>query len=183
LELCSDVSTANFLAALRRFISRRGKYKFICSDNGTNFKGANNEIRKLYELLNKSSNFSPIKNELSNEGIEWRFISPSAAHQGGIWESGIKMVKYHLKRVMGNSLYTYEELNTLLMQIEGVVNSRPLHPLSSEPDELTCLTPAHFLINDSLASVPEANLAETPINRLSLWNQIQKMRQLFWNSV
>jgi hypothetical protein len=66
------------------------------------------------------------------------------------------------------------------VQIEGVVNSRPLHPLSSEPDELTCLTPAHFLINDSLASVPEADLAETSINRLSLWNQIQKMRQLFW---
>jgi hypothetical protein len=180
LELCSDISTANFLAALRRFISGRGKCKFICSDNGTNFKGANNEMRKLYELLNKSSNFSPIKNELSNEGIEWRFISPSAAHQGGIWESGIKMVKYHVKRVMGSSLYTYEELNTLLVQIEGVVNSRPLHPFSSEPDELTCLTPAHFLINDSLASVPEADLAETPINRLSLWNQIQKMRQLFW---
>jgi hypothetical protein len=70
----------------------------VITDNGTNFKGANNEMRKLYELLNKSSNFSPIKNELSNEGIEWRFISPSAAHQGGIWESGINMVKYHLKR-------------------------------------------------------------------------------------
>jgi hypothetical protein len=85
LESCSDISTANFLAAFRRFISRRSKCKFICSDNGTNFKGANNEMRKLYELLNKDSHFSPIKNELSNEGIEWRFISCSSGWYLGEW--------------------------------------------------------------------------------------------------
>lgn len=180
LELCSDMTTPTFLAALRRFVARRGKCKYIFSDNGSNFKGAKNELRELHSLLNGRESALEIENELSKESIEWKFITPLAPHHGGLWESGIKMVKFHIKRIMGNSLYTYEELNTLIVQIEAIINSRPLHPLSNEPDDLTCLTPSHFLINTNIMSIPEEDFSLKQTNRLSLWNQITKLRQLFW---
>lgn len=96
LELCSELSTEAFLAALRRFMSRRGRIASIYSDNATNFHGAN---RKLLENMRSAS---------SEEAIEWHFSPPSAPHFGGIYEAGIKSVKSHLKRVVGNQILTYE---------------------------------------------------------------------------
>ncbi|KMQ89534.1 hypothetical protein RF55_10830 [Lasius niger] len=82
---------------------------------------------------------------LLEEGIEWSFLPPYSPHLGGLWEAGVKSCKYHLKRVMCNALYTYEELATLLIQIEACLNSRPLSPSSSDPSDLQPLTPGHFL--------------------------------------
>jgi len=81
---------------------------------------------------------------------------------------------------MGNNMLTYEELNTLLVQIEGCMNSRPLCPLSTDPMELAVLTPGHFLIGEALSSIPEPGLAHIPVNRLSRWQLSQKFLQQFW---
>lgn len=66
-------------------------------------------------------------------------------------------MKYHLKRIVGDSKLTYEEMATVLTQIEAFLNSRPLCPLTENPDDLDVLTPGHFLIGESLLAVPEAN--------------------------
>jgi len=144
IELVSNLTSEAFIAALRRFSSRRGKPANIYSDNGTNFVGANRELKELAQVL--SSKTSPMQ-EMANEiGISWHFIPAHSPYFGGLWEAGIKSLKYHLKRIAGNVILTFEELYTLLTQIEALLNSRPLTPMSSDPNDLTPLTPAHFLI-------------------------------------
>ena len=99
---------------------------------------------------------------------------------GGLWEAGVKSVKYHLRRVTNDRLLTFEELNTLLCQIESCLNSRPLCPLSSDPSDFNALTPAHFLIGEPLQCVQEENLLAQGGNHLSRWQAIERMKQHFW---
>ena len=82
-------------------------------------------------------------------------IPPRAPHFGGLWETGVKAVKLHLKKIIGNKLLSHEEFLTLVVQIEAVLNSRPLLPMSSEPNDLESLTPGHFLIGTSPNSLPD----------------------------
>lgn len=111
LEAVSDHTTESFLAALKRFISRRGMSQTIYSDNATNFVGAKNELKRLRELIIK--NADNFVRSLSNEGneIEWKFIPPKSPHFGGLWESNVKLVKSHMTRVIGNNIFTFEELS------------------------------------------------------------------------
>lgn len=73
IEVVSDMTTEAFLAALRRFISRRGLCSVISSDNGTNFQGANNELKELYELLKSGKLQQEITNYVAEKGITWQF--------------------------------------------------------------------------------------------------------------
>lgn len=80
---------------------------------------------------------------------------------------------------MGNALFTFEELTTALSQIEACLNSRPLSAMSTDPMDLQPLTP-HFLIGESLTSIPDINVTEIPISRLNRWQMIQQSLQDFW---
>ncbi|CAK9799145.1 hypothetical protein ANTPLA_LOCUS1910 [Anthophora plagiata] len=180
LELVSDLTTEAFLAALKRFISRRGRPKHIYTDNGTNFIGAKNELAQLFELMRSKEHDNQVTRYLAEREIAWHLSPPNSPHFGGLWEAGVKSFKHHFIRTVGDTLLTYEQLNTYVIEIEGILNSRPLSPLSSDPNDLQVLTPGHFLIGESLTSLPETNLAELPSNRLSLWQHTQKIKQHFW---
>ncbi|GFS64955.1 integrase catalytic domain-containing protein [Trichonephila clavipes] len=164
LEIVSDLTTEVFLAALKRFVVRRGRPIEIHSDNDRNFVGANNELRKILKALFKGK-MEEIMDFLSKEQIKWNFNPPSAPHFGGLWEAGAKSLKYHLKRVIGNSILRHEEFLNLVAQIEVVLNSRPICPLSNDPNNIETLTPAHFLVGSSLVAVPDHT--EISMNRLS----------------
>ncbi|GFS75768.1 integrase catalytic domain-containing protein [Trichonephila clavipes] len=179
LEIVSDLTTEAFLAALKRFVARRGRPIEIHSDNGRNFVGANNELRKILKALFKGK-MEEIMDFLSKEQIKWNFNPPSAPHFGGLWEAGVKSLKYHLKRVIGNSILNHEEFLTLVVQIEAVLNSRPICPLSNDPNDVETLTPAHFLVGSSLVAIPDPDYTEIPMNRLSRWQLVQRMNQHFW---
>ncbi|XP_078051680.1 uncharacterized protein LOC144477814 [Augochlora pura] len=180
MELVSDMTTEGFLAALRRFIARRGKCQAIHSDNGTNFVGASRELDELYELLNSQEHQKKVDAYLSNEGIQWHFIPPRSPHFGGLWEAAVKSFKHHVRRVIVNELLTFEEFNTFIVEIEAILNSRPLTPLSSDPNDLCALTPGHFLIGSALNSLPEVDFTHTPSNKLSIWQHLQKIKRDFW---
>ncbi|XP_068972383.1 uncharacterized protein [Bombus flavifrons] len=180
IELVSDLTSEAFIAALRRFIARRGFCATIYSDNGTNFVGANNELRELRNLLQADDHKVKVQSFLADRRIEWRFIPPNSPHFGGLWEAAVKSFKRHLRRVAGNELLTFENFNTLIIEIESILNSRPLTPISSDPNDLLVLTPGHFLIGDSLTSIRERDFRDTPTNRLSSWQHIQKLKQHFW---
>ncbi|XP_015125911.1 uncharacterized protein LOC107047630, partial [Diachasma alloeum] len=152
LEVVSDLTSSGFLAALDRFISRRGKPTLIESDNGTNFTGANNEMKNIVTTLQQPHEDEKITRALSNQGIQWKFTPPLSPHFGGIWEAAI----------------------------EAILNSRPLTPISTDPQDLQALTPAHFLIGDTLTSRPELNLMDKKVNMLNRWELIQKIKQEFW---
>ncbi|XP_043264211.1 uncharacterized protein LOC122404341, partial [Colletes gigas] len=180
LELVSDMTTEGFIAALRRFIARRGKCSHIYSDNGSNFIGAHNELRELHLLMNSTIHQEKVNNFSSDEGIQWTFNPPHSPNFGGLWEAAVKSMKHHLKRVVGQKLFTFEELTTFVVQIEAVLNSRPLTPLSSDPTDLPALTPGHFLIGAPLTDIQEFDFRSIPQNRLSTWQHIQKVRRDFW---
>ncbi|CAK1591637.1 unnamed protein product [Parnassius mnemosyne] len=108
------------------------------------------------------------------------FIPSYSPEFGGLWEAGVKSVKYHLKRVVGTMCLTYEEFNTAMIQIEGVLNSRPL--LSLNPNEGKYLTPGHFLIGTAICSYPEVNVSEISFNRLKFWKVVTKLKQDFWKT-
>ncbi|GFS83916.1 integrase catalytic domain-containing protein [Trichonephila clavipes] len=179
IEAVGDLTTDSFIAALRRFSARRGAPRHIYSDNGTNFVGARrklDEIRKLWLSLPTNQ---AISYYLSKSSIDWHFIPPSSPHFGGIWESGIRSVKFHLKRVLGETILTFEELTTLLTQIEGLLNSRPLSYVNDSDIEcISTLTPSHFLTGDVLLSVPE-ELPSTS-NHRDRWELLQNIKRGFW---
>ncbi|XP_029054415.2 uncharacterized protein LOC114881732 [Osmia bicornis bicornis] len=180
IELAVDLSTDAFINCLKRFIARRGRCHSIVSDNGTNFVGARNKLSELDNLTRSKEYNCQISQFLSREHIEWSFIPPRAPHFGGLWESAVKLTKYHLLRVIGEQRLTYEELYTLLTQVESCLNSRPLSPLSSDPHDLNPLTPGHFLIGTALSSLPDHDLTSIKTNRLNRYQLIQQMYQHFW---
>ena len=180
LELVSDLSTATFLAALKRFIARRGKPSKIVSDCATNFKKASKELKEVYTFASKIEKSDKVNNFIANEGIIWTFNPPAAPHFGGIWESNIKCVKFHLKRVIGSTMLTYEEFITLLCQVEACLNSRPICAMSSDPNDYQALTPGHFLIGTPLVAIPERDLSEISMSKLKRWQLVQKMLQHLW---
>ncbi|GFW21589.1 integrase catalytic domain-containing protein [Trichonephila clavipes] len=177
LEVVSDLTTEAFLACLRRFIARRSKPSVIWSDNATNFKGARNILNEWNEICK----FNRIQLFSAEEGIEWNFIPPASPHFGGLWEANIKSMKRILLRVAKSAIMNFEELTTLMAQIEAVLNSRPLSPLSSDPNDLNPLTPGHFLTNCAISSFPEPYTASDSLSYHSRWKLIQSLRDTFWN--
>lgn len=175
LELVSGLSTEAFILAFRRFISRRGKPREIWCDNGTNFVGAS---RELGSFLTSNSNF--VSEPFVEEGIAFKFIPAYSPNFGGLHEAAVKSAKYHLKRAVGAYHFSFEELTTLLTQIEAILNSRPLSPLSSIPQDLSFLTPGHFLIGRPLTSLPAPDLLEVPGSRLHRYARVEQARQHFW---
>lgn len=180
LELATDLSTASFMSAFKRFLSRRGPVKYIYSDNGTNFVGANTYLRELHTFL--ANEFREVwEHEISDNRIIWRFIPPNAPHFGGCWESNVKCIKSHLFRTIGKQILSFEELMTVLSQIEALLNSRPLSVLSSDPAEPSALTPAHFLNVAPLVYFPAASVTEaTSDHLLQRYQLLNRLTQSFW---
>ncbi|XP_050294296.1 uncharacterized protein LOC126734641 [Anthonomus grandis grandis] len=176
LELATELTTQSFISAFLRFVSRRGLCKNLHSDNGSNFVGAKNEFDKINTILRDER----FQNALRDNKIQWSFIPSHSPHFGGLWEASVKSTKQHLKRVLNNTPLHYEEFYTLLVQIEAILNSRPLTPLSDDPNDLEALTPGHFLIGRPLNKYPELDLLDVPDGRLSRYQHLQKMSQHFW---
>jgi len=89
-------------------------------------------------------------------------------------------MKNLLFRVLGESYLTYEELSTILTRVEACLNSRPLTSMSSDPSDLSYLTPAHFLIGDSFMALPERDETTIPNNKLDRWRRVQQFSQILW---
>ena len=179
LEVVSDLTTEAFVACLRRFIARRGKPSLIWSDNGSNFVGAANEIKQLVQFLNLKATQGSISDFLSSQMVEWKFIPQRAPHFGGLWEAAVKSMKKHLRKVTGDVKLTFEELTTVVAQIEACLNSRPLVPLASDGEGLEVLTPGHFLVGRALEALPDPSFSYN-FCLLRRWKLCQAIVQHFW---
>ncbi|XP_015126353.1 uncharacterized protein LOC107047940 [Diachasma alloeum] len=178
LEPATDYSADGFIAAYRRFVSRRGRRRNLFRDCGTNFVGADKELKRLFSAGLKE--FQHLTAVCLQDGTRWSFNPPGAPHFGGKWKAAVKSVKYHLSRTIRDTTLMFEELSTLLTQIEAVLNSRPLQGLSEDPDDVLCLTPGHFLIGEAPITLPEPSLDHLNIGRISRWQLIQQRLQYFW---
>lgn len=182
LELTSDISTANFLACFKRFIARRGLPTDIFCDNGGCFRGAKNELTRLYELQNSQAHQTQVQNFATQQGIAFHFTPSYSPVFAGLAEAAVKSMKFHLKRILQNYVLTYEQFNTVLCQIEAVLNSRPLLPVvADDVNDFSYLTPGHWLIGTALTSFPERNVVDLPTNRIKFWDLCNKIKTQFWN--
>ncbi|XP_055522766.1 uncharacterized protein LOC129716948 [Wyeomyia smithii] len=180
LEVVADLTTQSFFDALKRFVSRRGRPEIIMCDNATNSVGARRELDKLRMLFNNQNFARTVSQEAAMDNIQYKFIPPKTPNFGDLWEAAVKAMKGHLKRTLGNAVITYEEMCTLTAQIEACLNSRPLTPLSSDPNDLEILTPGHFLVHRPLTAIPEPSLEDLKDTRLSRWQRVQNYLQHIW---
>lgn len=177
LDAVTDLSSAAYIACYERFISRRGHVNKMFSDNGTTFVGANKELQNAFKHWITPDTIE----HLNKKGTSWRFMTPAAPHQGGIYEAAVKSAKYHLKRMLGTKCYTYEYLITLLAQIEAVLNSRPMYALNDNPMDCSALTPAHFLIQEPFILPPQIEApAATTYSLKRIFEEQKKLIEHFW---
>jgi hypothetical protein len=181
IELVSDLTSGAFIAALTRFVSRRGLCQNIHCDNGTNFVGARNELDALYKMVKDKSFQDEICNHFAAKQIQFHFIPPRSPNFGGLWEAAVKSAKFHLVRIIGGVRLTFEEMTTVLTKIEAILNSRPLVPESNDPEDPASLTPGHFLIGRPLMAIIEPNFSNTNIHTVRRWQLLQLLTQHFWN--
>ncbi len=145
----------------KQFTARHRTPHLIYTDNSTNFKGAAHYL---------SFQANDVQKYVLNERITWNFNSPRAPHRGGVWEVAVKAMKAHLVHVTKNQVLTYDELTTIVTQIEGILHSRPLF-------EVLC--PSHFLIGDSLTTIPETD--QPPVKVLSYYQALRQRILSFWH--
>lgn len=170
-SVVSELTTVAFLAAFDRFIGRRGLPSNVYSDNGRNFIGADRELRRL---MKASVDFTNVNNVSANKSIQWHFIPPRSPYFGGLWEAAVKSLKKHLHRVVGATRLTFEELSTVLIQIEACINSRPLVASTDDPEDFSAISPGHFLIGGELLSLPTPSY-DNNNHILSKWKLCKKL--------
>ncbi|XP_025193649.1 uncharacterized protein LOC112593471 [Melanaphis sacchari] len=175
LEVVTSLSTEAFLAAFDRFIARRGLPTDIFSDCGTNFIGADRQLRTLIESPDGQAAIANTRT-----ACKWHFNPPSAPHFGGLWEAAVRSTKRLLVRVIGTHIFTYEEFITVLARVEAILNSRPLTPASPDPHDLECLTPGHFLIGQPLLAIPPRSDPASSRSLTNRWKLMDQCHQAFW---
>ena len=125
-------------------MSRRGQIRTVISDQGRNFVGAKEELRKeLKALLNDRNR---LEDDMSKKGIQWKLNPPGASRFGGAWERLIRSVRKILDALIDLQPLTDETLQTLMCGIEAIMNNRPLTPVSADHRDLEPLTPNHILL-------------------------------------
>ncbi|XP_062556787.1 uncharacterized protein LOC134221614 [Armigeres subalbatus] len=180
LEVVPDLSTAACINAVKRFIAYRGRVLELHCDNATTFVGADRELRKLRKEFQQQFKSKEWGEYCTGNGITFRFIPARSPHFGGIWESGVKSFKYHFRRIMGQKAFSMDQLLSVVAQIQSVLNSRPLVSMSDSPDDLSALTPGHFLIGEPPVSIAEPDLLNLSPNRVTRLQDMQRSVQDLW---
>lgn len=176
IELVHFLTTDSLIMALRRMSCRRGWPRYIYSDNGTNLRGADVELSKAMQELDDDA----LRTEAVNNGALWTFIPPVSPHWGGAWERLIRSVKSSLRVILKERAPKDEVLRTLLVEVENIVNGRPLTHVSVEPGSTESLTPNHFLIGSS-SNLPTAGVFDdSDLFLRKQWRQAQRLADMYW---
>ena len=139
------------------------------SDNGTNFVGAERELREALAAINHSK----IQGALLQKGIDWMFNTPAASHHGGVWERLIRMVRKVLFSVLRQQSLNDESLHTTLCEVEAILNDRPLTKVSDDVNDLEALTPNHILLLKGKPTLAPGLFKKDDV-------QVQYLSDLFW---
>jgi hypothetical protein len=179
IESAASLDTDSFILALRRFLARRGPIRQLRCDNGTNFVGAERQLREAFAEMKEDK----IKEILMKQSIEWVFNPPAASHFGGIWERQIRTVRKvlsSLSREFGDKL-DEESFRTLMCEVESIVNSRPITTVSSDPNDIDALTPSHILImKSSIVLPPPGIFQQADVYLRRRWRRVQYLANIFW---
>ncbi|XP_061915788.1 uncharacterized protein LOC133658143 [Entelurus aequoreus] len=176
LELLENLDTDAFLLSLRRFISRRGKPFELLMDNGTNFVGGERELREAVASMEPQ-----LREQLAEHQISFRFNPPSAPHFGGTWEREVKSIKTALRVVLKDQTVPEPVLLTTLIEVEGIMNAKPLGYLSSDASDPDPVTPNLLLMGRHDSSLPQAIYDPCGLGKRR-WRHSQVLADHFWSS-
>ena len=175
LEKLDCLETNSFINAFRRFVARRGVPKKVFSDNGTNFVGGEKEMRLSMQDISPDK----VQEYAVRNNIDWHFNPPTAAHMGGVWERMVGAVKKVFKAILSNVQLTDEILETLFVEVESILNGRPLTKLSDDPSDATPLTPNHLLLLREGPSLPPGEFSKHDEFRRRR-RHVQHLANVFW---
>ncbi|XP_055618971.1 uncharacterized protein LOC129764162 [Toxorhynchites rutilus septentrionalis] len=174
LEVAYDLSTKSCIACLRRFVCRRGAPLEIYSDNGRNFSGADRVLRDQIQQIEQH-----LASTFTNTETKWLFIPPSAPHMGGSWERMVRSIKKTMASLPQNPKLDDDGLQTLIVEAEAIVNTRPLTYLPLDSAEQEALTPNHFILGSSTGVKQPVVKITTETIRTS-WDLIIQRIDYFW---
>lgn len=175
IDILHSLETDSFLMALRRFTARRGKPQELLSDQGTNFRGGERELKEAFTALAPD-----LQSQLAKQQIEFHFNPPNSPHFGGCWEREIRSLKNALMVTLGNQSVTFEVLQTVLAEIEGILNSKPLGYTSSDASDSNPITPNCLLMGRLDASLPLTVYPQSELVSRRRWRHSQILADQFW---
>jgi len=176
IEIAHTLETSSFIDALHRFINRRGKPLLMRSDNGTNFKGGERELRESIQEWNQQA----IHEFLRQREIRWIFNPPAASNMGGAWERMIRSVRQILRALLKEQIVDDETLLTVMSHVEAILNSHPLTNCSDDPKDDDPLTPNQILLLRSDTSLPPGVFRREDMYGRRRWRQAQYLADQFW---
>ena len=176
LDLATDCSTMEFIQVLRRFYAVRGVPSLMLSDNGTQFIGAERQLREMIQGWDKNK----LQEFSAEKGMQWQFTTPGAPHQNGCAESLVKSCKIALKKAIGEQVLTPFELQTCLLEIANLVNQRPIGRIPNDPDDGSYICPNELLLGRASSHVPQGPFRQSknPRHRVEF---VQRIVDSFWN--
>ena len=179
IESLDDLSTDAFINGLRCFIALRGSVRMIYCDQGSNFIGANNELKQGLEELNSTR----VNDFLLEKHCEFKFNAPGASHAGGVWERQIRSIR----SIMGGILTKHpsrlddSSLRTLFYEVMAIVNSRPL-TATKNGDSTEILTPNHILtMKPKIPLPPPGKFVKEDVYLKKRWRRVQYLSEQFWS--
>lgn len=175
LDVLTSIDTDAFLMAVRRFTARRGTPAELYSDQGTNFRGGEKELREAFSVMS-----TDLQGLLAKHQINFHFNPPTAPHFGGVWEREIRSVKAALSTTIGAQSVPEEVLRTVLIEVEAILNSKPLGYVSSNISDVDPITPNHLLMGRPSGSFPQVVYQDSERLSRRRWRQSQILVDHFW---
>ena len=183
LELVDNMTTENYLMCFRRFIGRRGTPQLVISDNASQLKLGLTVIEEVWKKITVSDD---VLSYMANKGIKWKFVTEFAPWKGGIYERLVGLTKRSLRKTLQRLTVGKTELITILIEIEAILNSRPLTYIDDDINSENALTPSKFLSISGYTGCPDIEEEDymtkfSVSNLLNSWKKGQKHLNSFWN--
>ncbi|XP_062701549.1 uncharacterized protein LOC134285208 [Aedes albopictus] len=176
LQITHTLTTDSCVMAIRNIMARRGVPAVIYSDRGTNFQATSKELKFAMQQLDHDR----LANEFTSSHTRWSFIPPLSPHMGGAWERLIRSVKQNLAVLQPSRLPTDEVLQNAFIEVENIVNSRPLTDIPVDNDDSPVLTPNHFLLGSANGLRSWVPFDDSPVTLRNCYTQSQAMANVFW---
>ncbi|PIC11870.1 hypothetical protein B9Z55_028783 [Caenorhabditis nigoni] len=152
LEIMPDNTTVSFITSLGRVFARRGVPQYILSDNAPTFKlGYDMMNTDLKTLVNQSASLTSY---LAEKEIEVKLITPFSPWKGAVYERLIAIAKNMIFKVIGTNRVSLLDLESLLIEVEGIMNNRPITPNQQHLVDSEAVRPIDFLLPNARLSLP-----------------------------
>ena len=183
VELCENMSTSTFLLAFTRLCNRRGVPDYVWSDNARTYKAASRALMAVYASID----WKEVQDSTSKRKIQWEFGIALAPWTNGLTERMVQSVKIALKRTYGDTCLRYDELESALVEAEGIVNDRPIAAVSEDEDDPGTITPSMLCIGRPIQGLPfdERNLSAQSLEKQPVAKILRIRKQLalqFWRT-